>query len=473
MFYGALPEHRGSRALRASRCSAFVRCDLLALVMANTCGSGPLRRLRRKLPAWSDTSEAFPPLPAVRPADVPDLYLERQREAFCGLHALNAALGGPLFTQEDLDRAAQRVVDCAIAAAMHCGDPCDETLARHRSAAGMCSEQVLGEALAHDGRWRLDGQSWHLPVADALALMPRGDVVGAIAYLPGHWVALRVVDGGLWLLDSLRRWPQRLGGEGDPAAKAFMESCERVFLICSGRLDARSEQEPADDTPGGATAMPEVCPPLPSPPSEAAKADGEHCRLQSPQQRGAPPQPSAAPQAEPRVSRSRSPRRVPTLSDPGLPAHPHDGARGVRTHAEELLQVYASGGDARLFLQRLPLVHPAVTALTPELSLHLSALGLDALAADWWALGILVFEMAVGYPPFFGKNPFTVYKKILECKPPYPSSLPSSTKAVVAGFLTVSRTRRLGWVSANPAAVTSTITTTTTTDLLQALKCIF
>ena len=95
------------------------------------------------------------------------------------------------------------------------------------------------------------------------------------------------------------------------------------------------------------------------------------------------------------------------------------------------------------------------------------------LAADWWALGILVFEMAVGYPPFFGKNPFTVYKKILECKPPYPSSLPSSTKAVIAGFLTVSRTRRLGWVSANPAAVTSTITTTTTTDLLQALKRIF
>ena len=66
------------------------------------------------------------------------------------------------------------------------------------------------------------------------------------------------------------------------------------------------------------------------------------------------------------------------------------------------------------------------------------------LAADWWALGILLFEMAVGYPPFFGKNPFIVYKKILECKPPYPSGLSSSTKSIVGGFLNVNRARRLG-----------------------------
>ena len=30
-------------------------------------------------------------------------------------------------------------------------------------------------------------------------------------------------------------------------------------------------------------------------------------------------------------------------------------------------------------------------------------------AVDWWALGVLIYEMAFGYPPFYGNNPFTVY----------------------------------------------------------------
>ena len=32
--------------------------------------------------------------------------------------------------------------------------------------------------------------------------------------------------------------------------------------------------------------------------------------------------------------------------------------------------------------------------------------------ADWWALGILIFEMLAGYPPFTDDNPFGIYQKV-------------------------------------------------------------
>nr|ACP43277.1 protein kinase Y-linked [Gorilla gorilla] len=44
-------------------------------------------------------------------------------------------------------------------------------------------------------------------------------------------------------------------------------------------------------------------------------------------------------------------------------------------------------------------------------------------AVDWWALGILIFEMLSGFPPFFDDNPFGIYQKILAGKLDFPRHL--------------------------------------------------
>lgn len=49
--------------------------------------------------------------------------------------------------------------------------------------------------------------------------------------------------------------------------------------------------------------------------------------------------------------------------------------------------------------------------LAPEIIL---SLGHDQ-NVDWWALGILTFELLCGFPPFFDESPMQIYKKITTC----------------------------------------------------------
>ncbi|CDJ48565.1 hypothetical protein EBH_0020950 [Eimeria brunetti] len=41
---------------------------------------------------------------------------------------------------------------------------------------------------------------------------------------------------------------------------------------------------------------------------------------------------------------------------------------------------------------------------------------------DWWTMGILIYEMIVGYPPFFDDEPMGVYQKILGGRIVFPKS---------------------------------------------------
>lgn len=64
-----------------------------------------------------------------------------------------------------------------------------------------------------------------------------------------------------------------------------------------------------------------------------------------------------------------------------------------------------------------------------------------------WSLGILLFEMVVGYPPFYDQNPFGVYKKILKGVIKFPVGVSVVTQSAIKGFLNTRRFRRLGCTS--------------------------
>ncbi|XP_072034714.1 cAMP-dependent protein kinase catalytic subunit PRKX-like [Amphiura filiformis] len=63
---------------------------------------------------------------------------------------------------------------------------------------------------------------------------------------------------------------------------------------------------------------------------------------------------------------------------------------------------------------------------------------------DWWALGILIYEMLVGYPPFYDENPFGIYEKILEGKIDWPKHLTADARDMIKRLLVIDRTKRLG-----------------------------
>ncbi|KAI8066645.1 kinase-like domain-containing protein [Gongronella butleri] len=65
-------------------------------------------------------------------------------------------------------------------------------------------------------------------------------------------------------------------------------------------------------------------------------------------------------------------------------------------------------------------------------------------AVDWWSLGILIFEMLAGYPPFFDNNSFGIYEKILAGKVQFPAHFDPLVKDLLKRLLVGDRTKRLG-----------------------------
>ncbi|AFZ79272.1 protein kinase domain containing protein [Theileria equi strain WA] len=65
-------------------------------------------------------------------------------------------------------------------------------------------------------------------------------------------------------------------------------------------------------------------------------------------------------------------------------------------------------------------------------------------AVDWWTMGILIYEMLVGYPPFYDEDPISIYKKILECRLSFPVFYNSNAKELTQNLLAFDPSKRFG-----------------------------
>eukprot|EP00397_Hematodinium_sp_SG-2012_P031813 GEMP01033809.1.p1 GENE.GEMP01033809.1~~GEMP01033809.1.p1 ORF type:complete len:483 (+),score=72.86 GEMP01033809.1:232-1680(+) len=65
-------------------------------------------------------------------------------------------------------------------------------------------------------------------------------------------------------------------------------------------------------------------------------------------------------------------------------------------------------------------------------------------SVDWWALGVLIYEMVAGYAPFFDDNPFVLFQKVLACRLFFPKHFDSKVKDLTMKLLSVDRGKRFG-----------------------------
>jgi protein-serine/threonine kinase len=80
--------------------------------------------------------------------------------------------------------------------------------------------------------------------------------------------------------------------------------------------------------------------------------------------------------------------------------------------------------------------------IAPEVFMKNVGYGMEC---DWWSVGVIMFEMLIGYPPFCSENPNETYRKIMNWKKTlvFPEETPISPGArdLIERFLSDQETR--------------------------------
>ena len=66
-------------------------------------------------------------------------------------------------------------------------------------------------------------------------------------------------------------------------------------------------------------------------------------------------------------------------------------------------------------------------------------------SVDWWSLGVLIYEMVAGFPPFFADQPMKIYEKIAAGRVRYPFHFGQELRDLLReGLLQIDLPKRLG-----------------------------